>query len=184
MKENAVKVRVKTVDMAARAFVEAGKRAKSSITKSRLSTIPSKVRLLTAELHEHLAVTESQRPGSSNTVSSLNSLDSLKKENMMTTGRTNSNNNDLDSTQKGRKTPIRHKKKKKTRPKSAPNSQFTNGESDLLNLSRSTRFDHRKNLFSRPTRPRTPGSIAYTINEDGKFTKEDIADWFTDSTNK
>ena len=170
--------------MAAKAFVEAGKRARNSIARSRLSQIPSKVRLLTAELREHLAVPETQRPGSSNN-HSLISLDSLEKKNMTTTGGTSSDELDdvLHSTQTIRKPPIRHKKKK-YRPKSAPSSQTRNGGNHLLNLNRSTRFDHRKNSFSRPIRPRTPGCIAYTINEDGNFTREDIADWFADSTKK
>ncbi len=162
-------IRSKTVDMAAKAFIEAGRKARTSIAKSRLSQIPSKVRRLTNDIREQLVFNEID-------LTSKQDININKLQSNIIAPSGPQKHGDLDL--KGPATRVKEgqiqftkSQKKKLRPKSAPSSQM-NPKRGLLNHSRSTTFDHRRSSFKKNIRPRTPGSIVYVINEDGDFNRE------------
>jgi hypothetical protein len=173
--------------MAVKAFAEAGNRAKNSVANSKLSKIPSAFKLLTNELRDQLSSPTTQQ--GEHTIQS-NEQSFVQESNGDTTMKSTTDDGRAVQQEKleyNKQTPVgyqnlRHKKKK-VRPKTAPIT--SNGErGSLLHQNRSTRFDHRKGSFKKTLRPRTPGSIIYTVNENGDFNREDnVAGTSTPSPN-
>lgn len=163
--------------MAVSAFMEAGKKARTSIAKSSLSKLPSKLKILTNELREQLYdPTENhdvpQVINQSDIHVPLDSTSSKDADTTVEIGSDKSNESSQYVPSTGQPY-VRHKKKK-SRPKTADGnlSQLKRTGTQLLNQNRSTKFDHRKSSFKKQLRPRTPGSIIYTVNEDGGFERE------------
>ena len=157
--------------MAAQAFMEAGKKAKSSIAKSKLSKIHGKIKTMTSELREQLILQEGTIPplhhaGQNTTNSEQNALETKPDEDRV-------RQKHSQKPEITKKIYLGHKKKS-SRPKSAPAKQTKKGT--LLNQNRSPVFDHRKDSFRKQLRPRTPGALVFTINEDGGYTKEESSD--------
>jgi hypothetical protein len=175
--------RVKTFDVAAKAFM-AGKKAKTSLATSRLSKLPAKIKTIRNDIRDQLILVPPP-PRNSNKEGSMDP--SKIQPSMSTELRTGEIIDDKNSNADrpaltSAKSPKSYRRKKpKQRPASAPALQ--RNKSHLLVQYGSTKLDHRKSTVSKRMRPRTPGSIVYTIEDDGMFSREqhtsnDLKNWF------
>ncbi len=162
---------MKNVEIAAKAFIEAGEKARNSFSKSRLSnTVSTKLKTLTRDARrEQLSVSSQNKNDVSIERVELSASETNVKENKREIEtKLDHDNLNLIST---KSTSFRHKEKK-LRPKSAPINQVQKSKSQLLFQNRSTKIDHRKSSLKTQLRPRTPGSLVFVVNEDGGFQKE------------
>lgn len=163
---------MKNVEIVAKAFIEAGEKARNSFSKSRLSNkVSAKLKTLTKDARrEQLSVSSENDNGDSKERVELNASKTSAKENKR--GVETKLDNDNLHLIYTKSTSFRHKENK-LRPKSAPINQVQKSRSQLLFQNRSTKIDHRKSSLKIQLRPRTPGSLVYVVNEDGGFQKEE-----------
>lgn len=165
--------------MATQAFIEAGKRAKTSYSKSRLSKIPSSLNTFVNDMRERLGEPEyNSKPGLhdnqiakvATTTNEVSIGNGVKPQQHESSGAVNSTTLKKPTN----KTYTRRSRKKKLTPRSIPKNDSIKRNTVVTSKS-SKKFDHRiDNQFQKPLRPRTPGAIVYTVDQDGDFSRKEL----------
>ena len=162
--------------MATQAFFEAGIRAKTSYSKSRLSKIPSPLYTFVHDMRERLGEPEhNNKSGLHN--DQMSEVATTTNETPIGNGvqaqhESNVAMNSITRKTTG-KTYIGRSRKKKLTPKSLPNKDSMK-RNTVVTSNLSKKFDHRRNQFQKPLRPRTPGAIVYTVDENGDFSRKEL----------
>lgn len=165
--------------MASKAFQDAGRKARNTYSKSRLSKVPSALNSFVHDMREML-----NEPEQSN----HNHPQSYHQTDKETPVTAESLHKMTTATGVGKKSPTfktipetkiykgRQRKKKMTnRPNSAPNASLRKRDGFSTQHLSKKKFDHRKDhQQKKPLRPRTPGALVYTIGKDGEYSREEV----------